>query len=94
MKTLRCALASFALHQLAVNGSTITSQSFDSREATIDGVHNALFSGIASCRDVVSSFIARIEAFNPTINSIISLNPNALSLHTLSFVISSFFAAG
>lgn len=38
---------------------------FDSREATIDSVHNALFTGLASCRTVVSSFIARIEAYNP-----------------------------
>ncbi|TVY85031.1 putative amidase [Lachnellula suecica] len=53
---------------------------FDSREATIDGVHNALHSGLASCRDVVSSFISRIETFNPTINAIISLNPNALKI--------------
>jgi Asp-tRNA(Asn)/Glu-tRNA(Gln) amidotransferase A subunit family amidase len=79
MKTSLLALASFSLHHLAVTGSTITSQPFDSREATIDGVHNALFSGIASCRDVVSSFISRIEALNPTINSVISLNPNALT---------------
>ncbi|KAH8770530.1 amidase [Hyaloscypha finlandica] len=48
------------------------------RETTIDGVHNVLFSGVAACRDVVSSFLSRIEAFNPAINSIISLNPNAL----------------
>lgn len=79
MKTLLLALTSFTLYQLAVSGSSITPSPFDSREATIDGVHNALFSGIASCRDVVSSFISRIEAFNPTINSIITLNPNALA---------------
>jgi Asp-tRNA(Asn)/Glu-tRNA(Gln) amidotransferase A subunit family amidase len=59
---------------------TFTGQLFDSREATIDGVHDAIFSGMASCRDVVSSFIARIEAFNPTVNAIISLNTNALKI--------------
>jgi len=69
----------FALNFLAINGS-LTSEAFDSRETTIEGVHTALFSGIASCRDVLSSFIARIESFNPTINAIISLNPNALAL--------------
>jgi Asp-tRNA(Asn)/Glu-tRNA(Gln) amidotransferase A subunit family amidase len=51
---------------------------FDGREATIEIVHAALFSGLATCRDVVSSFLARIEKFNPTINSIISLDPNVL----------------
>ncbi|KAK8069684.1 amidase signature enzyme [Apiospora phragmitis] len=53
---------------------------FDVREATIDGVHNALFTSLTTCRAVVSAFLSRIEAFNPTINAIISLNPDALSL--------------
>jgi Asp-tRNA(Asn)/Glu-tRNA(Gln) amidotransferase A subunit family amidase len=53
---------------------------FDAREATIDGVHNALFSGLTTCRAVVSAFIARIEEFNPVVNAIIALNPEALSV--------------
>jgi len=62
---------------VAVNGvsPTIT---FDGREATIEIVHTALFSGLTTCHDVVSGFLARIEKFNPTINSIISLDPNVL----------------
>lgn len=72
-----------ALQALALLSASATSVSalddfFDSREATIDSVHNALFTGLASCRTVVSSFIARIEAYNPTINAIIALNPLAL----------------
>jgi Asp-tRNA(Asn)/Glu-tRNA(Gln) amidotransferase A subunit family amidase len=55
-------------------------RSFDVREATIDGIHNALFTGMTSCRKVVQSFIARIEAFNPTVNAIIALNPDALDI--------------
>ncbi|KAF2659766.1 amidase signature enzyme [Lophiostoma macrostomum CBS 122681] len=51
---------------------------FDAREATVDTVHHALYSGLSSCRDVVSSFIARIEALNNHTNAVISLNPNAL----------------
>ena len=54
--------------------------SFDVREATIESVHNALFSGLTTCRGVVSAFIARIEAFNPQINAIITLNPDALTI--------------
>lgn len=78
-------MKSFLVSSLALNvatavGHLTTLESFDTREATIDGVHNALFSGITSCRNVVSSFISRIEAFNPTVNAIISLNPNALSI--------------
>lgn len=52
---------------------------FDVREATIASVHDALFTGKTRCRDIVSSFIARIEEFNPAINAVISLNPAALS---------------
>jgi len=53
---------------------------FDAREATVDGVHNALFSGLTTCRGVVSAFLARIEEFNPVVNAIITLNPDALSI--------------
>jgi Asp-tRNA(Asn)/Glu-tRNA(Gln) amidotransferase A subunit family amidase len=59
---------------------TLPADFFDAREATIDGIHNALFSGLTTCRTVVSSFLARIEEFNPTINAIIALNPSALSI--------------
>lgn len=55
------------------------SSSFDAREATIDSVHQALFSGRSSCHAVVSAFLDRIQHLNPTINAIISLNPEALS---------------
>ena len=53
---------------------------FDSREATIDSVHHVLFSGLSTCREVVSSFLARIETYNNRTNAIITLNPNALSI--------------
>jgi Asp-tRNA(Asn)/Glu-tRNA(Gln) amidotransferase A subunit family amidase len=53
---------------------------FDAREATIDSVHHALYSGLSTCREVVSSFLARIEAHNNQTNAIITLNSNALSI--------------
>ena len=56
------------------------SDRFDVREATIDGIHNALYGHLTSCRSVVESFIARIEAFNPALNTIITLNPEVLSI--------------
>lgn len=80
MKLSYTTFGALALQSLAVNGASFTPESFDSREATIDGVHNALYSGTASCRDVVSSFLARIEAFNPMVNAIITVNPNALTI--------------
>lgn len=53
---------------------------WDVQEASIEDIHNALYTGLASCRGIVESFIARIEAYNPTINAILTLNPNALSV--------------
>lgn len=53
---------------------------FDAREATIESVQTAIFSGLTTCRGVVSAFINRIEAFNPEINAIITLNPEALNI--------------
>ena len=51
---------------------------FDVRESSIDSIHEALFAGTASCRDVVSAFIVRTEEFNPAINAVIALNPHVL----------------
>ncbi|KAL6158179.1 hypothetical protein ACJQWK_07559 [Exserohilum turcicum] len=53
---------------------------FDAREATIDSVHHALYSGLSTCREVVSSFIANIEANNHRTNAVITLNPKALGI--------------
>jgi Asp-tRNA(Asn)/Glu-tRNA(Gln) amidotransferase A subunit family amidase len=53
---------------------------FDAREATIDSVHHALYSRLSTCREVVSAFVARIEAHNNRTNAIITLNPNALNV--------------
>ncbi|KAK8084962.1 amidase [Apiospora hydei] len=77
-RLLSMLVATFFLRHVAAAYSNL--DSFDVREATIDGVHNALFTGMTTCRAVVSGFLSRIEAFNPTINAIISLNPDALSL--------------
>lgn len=66
-----------ALYSQAVAAVTMP---FDAREATIDSVHHALYSGLSTCQEVVSSFIARIEAHNSLTNAIITLNPNALSI--------------
>lgn len=62
--------------------SLVSSQSlgFDPREATIESVHHSLFTGLSTCREVVSSFLSRIETLNNHTNAIISLSPNALSI--------------
>lgn len=61
-------------------GSATLNDPFDVREATIDGIHNALFTGLTTCREVVSAYLARVEAFNPAINAITALNQEALSV--------------
>jgi Asp-tRNA(Asn)/Glu-tRNA(Gln) amidotransferase A subunit family amidase len=53
---------------------------FDAREPTIDSVHQALYSGLTTCREVVLSFLARIENLNNHTNAIIALNPNVLKV--------------
>lgn len=57
-----------------------TVSAFDAREATISSVHHDLYAGLSSCREVVSAFVARIEAFNNYTNAILSLNPQALAV--------------
>lgn len=52
---------------------------FEAREATIETVHQDLFSGLTTCRGVVLSFLSRIEALNSQVNAIITLNPDCLS---------------
>lgn len=56
-----------------------TTMPFDAREATIDSVHNALYTGLSTCREVVAAFIARVEAHNGRTNAVITLNPHALN---------------
>lgn len=60
--------------------STSQTVQFDAREATIDSVHDSLFSGQVTCRSVVSSFFSRIEQLNGKVNAIITLNKNVLTL--------------
>lgn len=80
MRFRNAALIDFASFALVVGITFAQIDNFDIRESTIEGVHNALYNDLASCRSIVESFIARIEAYNPTINAIITLNPNALSI--------------
>ncbi|KAI0003599.1 amidase signature enzyme [Xylariaceae sp. FL0662B] len=79
---LRLTLVSWVVSLLFLQASIVGAQldPFDARESTINGVRTALLSRQTSCRQVVSSFLARIEEFNPTLNAIISFNPDALSI--------------
>ncbi|KAI2019422.1 hypothetical protein LOZ48_006679, partial [Ophidiomyces ophidiicola] len=47
-------------------------------EATVETVHAALLTRKATCRSIVSAFLAQTETFNPRVNAILTLNPTAL----------------
>lgn len=80
MRSANAALTIWASFTIVVSITFAQLDSYDVRESTIEGVHNALYSDLTSCRNIVESFIARIETYNPVINAIITLNPNALSI--------------
>jgi Asp-tRNA(Asn)/Glu-tRNA(Gln) amidotransferase A subunit family amidase len=71
---MRCIHIATGLLSLA---STVAA--YDPREATIASTHHDLYTGLVTCREVVESFLARIEALNNHTNAILALNPYALS---------------
>ncbi|KAK5135856.1 hypothetical protein LTR08_004505 [Meristemomyces frigidus] len=68
------------LFLLSLHTASAQAIAFDPREATIASTHHSLYTGLATCREVVSSFLSRIEALNNHTNAILSLNPHALDL--------------
>jgi amidase len=83
MKHMFYAIASLmalcAAPAYAQNGTT---SSFQIVEATIDDIHMAIRSGRLTAHQLVQGYLDRINAYDkqgPTINSIISINPNALA---------------
>lgn len=77
MQSSRFCLTIASLSLLSVSASA-QNMPFDPREATIDSVQQAIYSGSTTCRKVTESFIARIQGLNDCLNAIIALNPNAL----------------
>jgi amidase len=58
-------------------------RAFDVTETTIADVHAAMRAATLSCRELVSAYLARIDAYDrngPALNSIIVVNPAALSV--------------
>src|SRR2546426_973236 len=59
-----------------------TTKPFEIVEATIDDIHMAMRAGRLTARQLVQGYLDRINAYDkqgPTINSVITLNPNALA---------------
>jgi hypothetical protein len=61
---------------------TTSASPFQTVEASIDDIHTALRSGRLTTRQMVQSYLDRINAYDkqgPNINSVITINPNALA---------------
>ena len=57
------------------------STDFQVEEATIGGIHAAYRAGSLTCRQLVETYLARIDGYDksgPALNSIVTLNPRAL----------------
>jgi len=53
---------------------------FDITELTISAFHNALRQHITSCTEVVGTYLNRIAQYDQILKTLISINPNALSI--------------
>ena len=58
---------------------------FGLEEATIAGIHAAFASGTLTCRQLVTEYLARIEAYDdgrdgPALNAVLTVNPRALEI--------------
>ncbi|KAK4145394.1 amidase signature domain-containing protein [Dichotomopilus funicola] len=80
VKVTSSLLLCLGLCLLCITATSALEDAFEVQETTIAELHEALFTGSTTCRAIVSSFLARIEEFNPRINAIISLNPHALDV--------------
>src|SRR5262245_57981625 len=76
------AVAITMLGACAAQAQAQTTKPFEIVEATIDDIHMAMRAGRLTARQLVQGYLDRINAYDkqgPTINSIITLNPNALA---------------
>lgn len=80
MQKLLLTATKFIFFTFCVEAVHALHSNFDVRETAIEDIHNALNTGLASCRGILESFIARIEAYNPELNAILTLNPDALCI--------------
>ncbi|OKO97809.1 Glutamyl-tRNA(Gln) amidotransferase subunit A [Penicillium subrubescens] len=61
-------------------GSTSPPLSLDIQTLTIPTFHAALSSKTTTCTDLIQTYLTRITKYNPMLNSLININPQALSL--------------
>ena len=73
----------FSLTTLVISGYSVPGQAqFDVVEATIADIQTALRAGQTSCKDVVTAYLGRIEAYDEPsgLNAITEINPRALAV--------------
>jgi Asp-tRNA(Asn)/Glu-tRNA(Gln) amidotransferase A subunit family amidase len=82
--TAKCRIGSLltilAFLMLSPSGLLVAAE-FDPYESSITEIHEAMAAGEVTARQLVEYYLARIEAYDkqgPAINSIITINPNAL----------------
>src|ERR671914_113684 len=76
------AAASFVLSPLSAFSAQRQPQRFAVDEATIAQIHAAMKAGTVTCRDLVDTYLRRIEAFDktgPALNAIVQINTAALT---------------
>jgi hypothetical protein len=77
-----CALAVAVLCAGAAQAQNTAAPPFQIVETTIDDIHMAFRSGRLTVRQLVQHYLDRIDAYDkkgPNINSVITLNPDALA---------------
>src|SRR2546427_4736627 len=84
MKTLavKASVIAVAIAMGAASAHAQNATPFEIVEATIDDIHMAMRAGRLTARQLVQVYLDRINAYDkqgPTINSVITLNPNALA---------------
>jgi Asp-tRNA(Asn)/Glu-tRNA(Gln) amidotransferase A subunit family amidase len=78
MRKLIALAAGFAASPLPAQQAPLRAE-----EATIGGIHAAMSAGTLTCRQLVSAYLARIQAYDkegPAINAIVVVNPEALQV--------------
>jgi amidase len=79
---VQCTLPLLAVLLLGLNCLTVAqTKKFEPTEATIADIHRALRSGKLTCRQLVATYLKRIDAYDQStrLNAIVIVNPQALA---------------
>ena len=77
---LAWAAMSGAAAMVLPNEGWASSRGFELEETTIDALQQAMARGEVSSRSIVTAYIARIKEIDPRLNSVVEINPDALTI--------------